>query len=491
MNKSKFRSALAIASGVAVLLAGCAPGAAPGSSPSASTSASGDPNGAQAGKKVVIAFATSKNKLEEDNKVYEKLIQDYNAKPEGKAEIRLTLANWGDNGTDQRTWVTTQLTGNNAPDLFQSKYLWSQEDFGKGLVVDVTDYLSKPNPYSEGAVWRSTLSDTILKNMYVPGTEKLAGIPTYSGTIRLFYNKDLFAKAGVTTLPETWKDFIAVQEKIQAAGITPMAVGFAKQGGDRPNWITRYLSDQTVEQLVPQMDLDKNNLIGSNEIVAAIDAGTIDFTKEPWKSVFPILKDWSRFWPKGFNGITVDDANDMFIRGDAAMTLNTPDFTKQLQGMNVGVIRVPYLTKETHPMAEGKYYEVASGNPDGVYVMPKTLAPEKQEAAIDFLMYMTSPPVQEQIAEKIYRVSVLKSAKFPDNIKQFLAVNEPFKMNLFGPAFSKNLYDTFGKDGQLYLDGSLPLDAFLAKMNQVAKQEAASLKASQGWNEQNGYGTKK
>ncbi|MBM7567193.1 ABC-type glycerol-3-phosphate transport system substrate-binding protein [Paenibacillus sacheonensis] len=472
----------------AALLAGCSNNAAPAGQ--ADPGGGSEANGS--GKaKPVIQFTTSKSKIEDDNKFYEKLVGDYNANPNAKAEVKLTLANWGDDGTAQRTWVTTQLIGNNAPDLFQSKYLWSQEDYGKGLVAELTGDLAQPNPYADGADWRGTLSDTVMANMFVPGTDKFAGIPTYSATIRLFYNKDLFDKAGVTALPETWNDFLAAQDLILKSGVTPMAIGFAKQGGDRPDWMLRYLSDQTVEQLVPKMDLDGNKLVGSNEIVAAIDGGLLDFAKEPWKDVFPILKDWTRFWPKGFNGVTVDDAAEMFLRGDAAMILATPDFTKQLEGMNYGVMRVPHLTKENHPMAENKYYEVASGNPDGVYVMPKTISAEKKAGAVDFLMYLTSPSVQKAIAEQLFRVPVLKNADLPENIKQFLAVNEPFKMNLFGPAFSKNLYDTFGKDGQLYLDGSMSLDAFLGKMNGVAKQEADALKQSQGWNEANGYGTKK
>ncbi|MBO7742894.1 extracellular solute-binding protein [Paenibacillus sp. MWE-103] len=491
MTWKRMNAPAALALGFA-LLAGCSNGDGNGNADDPAAGGQADGKGGGAGNaKVVLSFTTSKSKIEEDNKVYEDLVKAYNADPNAKAEVKLTLANWGDDGTAQRTWVTTQLIGDNAPDLFQSKYLWSQEDFGKGLVTELTGDLAQPNPYAGGADWRSSLSDTVMANMFVPGTDKVAGVPTYSGTIRMFYNKDLFDQAGVTALPETWNQFLDAQERLRQAGVAPMAIGFAKQGGDRPDWMLRYLSDQTVEQLVPGMDLDGNKLIGSNEIVAAIDGGTLDFGKEPWKDVFPILKDWTKYWPKGFNGITLDDANEMFLRGDAAMTLAPPDFVKQLEGMNYGVMRVPYLTKENHPMAEGKYYEVASGNPDGVYVMPKSISAEKKAGAIDFLMYLTSPTVQKQIAERLYRAPVLKDAEFPDNIKPFLAVNEPFKMNLFGPAFSKNLYDTFGKDGQLYLDGSMSLDDFIAKMNAVAKQEADALKQSQGWNEANGYGTKK
>ena len=40
-----------------------------------------------------------------------------------------------------------------------------------------------------------------------------------------FYNKDLFAKAGITSFPTNWTEFLAACEKLKAAGILPMAYG--------------------------------------------------------------------------------------------------------------------------------------------------------------------------------------------------------------------------------------------------------------------------
>ena len=53
--------------------------------------------------------------------------------------------------------------------------------------------------------------------------------PTNSQIIPMvFYNKALFAQAGISTLPKTWSDFMAVCAKLKAAGITPIELG----GGD-------------------------------------------------------------------------------------------------------------------------------------------------------------------------------------------------------------------------------------------------------------------
>src|SRR5439155_7629617 len=41
----------------------------------------------------------------------------------------------------------------------------------------------------------------------------------------LWYNKTLFAKAGITAAPANWDEFFAAADKLKAAGITPVALG--------------------------------------------------------------------------------------------------------------------------------------------------------------------------------------------------------------------------------------------------------------------------
>lgn len=477
------------------VLAGCS-SSNNGSSSSSSSSNTNSSSGSNTNsatttpvEKVKITFAQARSTLEENNQAYEDIVSAYNAL-NGKAEVKLLMIDFGETGNDHRTWVTTQLIGETAPDLFQSRYIWTHEDFGKELIADVNEYLSQPNPYNQNMEWESTFADAIIANMIVPTTDKIAGIPTFSLSVRLFYNQEIFDRLGITEIPETWDQFNEMQALIKSNDIVPMAIGFNNQGGDRPNWMTRYFSDQTVEHLVPELDLDGNGRITSNEIVYGIDEGIIDFSKAPFKDIFPILKDWTQYWPRGFNGLEANDATEMFLRGDAAMTLNLPAFAREIEGFfEYGVMRVPYLSKNQHQSAQERFYEVAAGNPDGVYAMPITISEQKKEAAADFLMYLTSPEVQQIIAEVLYRVPVLRDADFPDNMSQFLILNEPFKMNLFGPAFSRELYETFGRDGQLYLDGTITLDEFTSRMNTSAESEAKNLKESQGWSKENRYGT--
>ena len=59
---------------------------------------------------------------------------------------------------------------------------------------------------------------------------KISAVPFKLGTVSFFYNKALFAKAGVdATAIKTWDDYLAAVKKIKAAGIVPIAGG----GGEK------------------------------------------------------------------------------------------------------------------------------------------------------------------------------------------------------------------------------------------------------------------
>lgn len=79
-------------------------------------------------------------------------------------------------------------------------------------------------PYDQGWVNANFLlpmGNAFKGKVYIP--------PTNSQIIPMvFYNKTLFARAGVTTVPKRWADFMAVCAKLKAAGITPVELG----GGD-------------------------------------------------------------------------------------------------------------------------------------------------------------------------------------------------------------------------------------------------------------------
>ena len=71
---------------------------------------------------------------------------------------------------------------------------------------------------------RPTMSPTAVDAFKIDG--KVVGVPFEIGEVAFYYNKKLFAKAGVKAEDiKTWDDFLGAVKKLKAAGITPIVVG--------------------------------------------------------------------------------------------------------------------------------------------------------------------------------------------------------------------------------------------------------------------------
>lgn len=63
---------------------------------------------------------------------------------------------------------------------------------------------------------------------YTPGfsvEDRVYALPFSMGIVGIWYNKSLFAKAGITELPTTVDQLLAASDKLKAAGIQPIALG--------------------------------------------------------------------------------------------------------------------------------------------------------------------------------------------------------------------------------------------------------------------------
>lgn len=97
-----------------------------------------------------------------------------------------------------------------------------------GKVADLTPYLDADPE------WKALFDETSLAFNTVDG--KVYGIPVSKEISYIYYNKDLFAKAGIEAPEvafETWEEFFEVCDKLLAAGITPIGMDTADAG-----WLT-------------------------------------------------------------------------------------------------------------------------------------------------------------------------------------------------------------------------------------------------------------
>lgn len=119
-------------------------------------------------------------------------------------KVDVQVINWNDIDTQ----VATMVQNGQVPDILQTgDYSGFVED---GLLYPVDEVLSPET--------RADLLEKFAEFGKVDGTAY--GIPFVSSARALFYNKDLFAKAGIAEPPETWDELKAAAEKLKKAGVS-------------------------------------------------------------------------------------------------------------------------------------------------------------------------------------------------------------------------------------------------------------------------------
>lgn len=131
------------------------------------------------------------------------------------------------------SWLGTQLaTDPPELDIVAGNYVNTYRGY-----VNLDQYRGTTNPYSN-QIWDADLNWDFQRA--VNGAGERIMLATRSVHINWFYNKDLFAKAGVEP-PATWAEFVDVCAKLKDAGITPVGINFDWQ---LPQWFAEVYFDQ-------------------------------------------------------------------------------------------------------------------------------------------------------------------------------------------------------------------------------------------------------
>jgi N,N'-diacetylchitobiose transport system substrate-binding protein len=184
------RAAAVVGATVALFAAACGSG---GNSPE---SASGDSGNTQA-KDITVWLMNGSA----PDAVIKRVNAQFNqAHP--NTQVKIQIQQW--DGIQEKT--TTALAGNTPPDVLEIGSTLVSKFADSGGLED----LSSKKADLGGDTWLQGLTDA--------GTldGKLYGIPYYAGDRAVLYRKDMFAKAGITTLPSDRAGFVATMAKLQA-----------------------------------------------------------------------------------------------------------------------------------------------------------------------------------------------------------------------------------------------------------------------------------
>lgn len=286
-------------------LAGCGSGGA--ANEESGSAAGGDSAGAN--KQVTIKVFQQKVEIADQLPA---LAAEYEKTHPGvKIEFESVLS------SDYMTKLKAKLSAGEMPDIFNNGG-YSEMEVWKDQLEDLSD---QP--------WVSDALDVGKEPMMSDG--KLYGIPINLEGDGLIYNKDMFAKAGITELPKTRSELEEVSKKLQAAGFTP--------------FINNYDSAWTLGITMFNYPMAKQQ--DPNSFIGGLNDGSATFNDNP------MFKEWTKFIDLTMkygnkNPLTTDynSSLSMFATGQGAMTVGgnwiQPVIDKINPAINAGLMPVPF-----------------------------------------------------------------------------------------------------------------------------------------------------
>jgi len=188
----KMTALIAGAGAAALVLSACSGGSGSG------TAGGGSSSGAA--KVTSIKLVAAEYSKDHTAAFWKQFADKYKAKTGITLDVQ--VVSW--DSIDQQS--STMIQNNNAPDLLNLNVYAS---YAKDKLLYSADEVLAP-------AIKADVLDAFVKSGTYQG--KMYGMPDLSSARALFYNKDLFTKAGIANPPKTWDEFEADAKKIQALG---------------------------------------------------------------------------------------------------------------------------------------------------------------------------------------------------------------------------------------------------------------------------------
>jgi raffinose/stachyose/melibiose transport system substrate-binding protein len=287
VSRRKMLRIVGASAGAAALAACVAPPAAAPAAPAAAPAAPTEAPAAASGAQKVIWWDIQTT--EPNKPIFDTIVADFN-----KANPNIQIDKQTIQNDPFKTKLAAAMQAGTPPDLFQS--------WGGGVLKAYVDADLMQDISDKIKDFAGTLSSAAIGVYSFDG--KTYAVPWSQGMIGFWYNKDLFAKAGVE-IPKTWTDFLAAVKKIKDAGITPIALG------NKDKWPGHFWWSYL------------NIRIGGKAAFDAAFNRTGTFADPTWVEAGAKLKELVDLqpFPKGFETLDFDQHSAIMGNGEAAMEL--------------------------------------------------------------------------------------------------------------------------------------------------------------------------
>jgi multiple sugar transport system substrate-binding protein len=329
------------------------------------------------------AFANGSNELvinsymsdQAPKETFQKLVDDFQKKnPDIKVTVNTTAHE------QFKTLLPSWLTSKQAPDVVTWFAGYRMQAFAeKGLLEPINDVFPAGSFEAEFPPAFKTAS-SYNGNIYF--------MPQSWYWWAVYYNKDVFAKLNLS-IPKTADEFMAVCDKLKAAGIAPIAIG-AKDTWTAGGWFD-------------YMD----SAVNGGEFHVKLTKGEVPYTDPAVKKTFGYIAEMAKrgyFMPNAASYSWQEAANVLF-RGEAGMYL-MGQFIKDVAPADVkdkiDFFRFPSFGRSDY----------AVDTPTDGFMIPKNA--KNKVAAKKFMAYLATAEAQEMFCKPLGRLAANKKVAVPN-----------------------------------------------------------------------------
>lgn len=220
------------------------------------------------------------------------------------------------------------------------------------------------------------------------GSGQVYGIPMTGTVVGVFYNKKILASTGAKP-PTTWASFVKDLAIVTKAGKTAIAYGGGQPTAYQPSHVLWMLINHYVPPAKSFAFVTHKGSHPSIDTAGDVKAAT---TFEQWTK--------AGYFPKSFQGLSADDALNMFDKGQAAFFIEGNWYTSSVWDAlhnTAGFWAPPVVTGGP---GEGWSIPTHSPNPDlAAAMLNLTLSPKIQNALLKYGDIPLVPPNAKTLAK--------------------------------------------------------------------------------------------
>ncbi len=350
--------------------------------------------------------------------------------------------------------IRVLISSNNVPDVFVS---WS-DSFAynlvkSGKVKPLNDMLAKDKAFADSFIQSQMKAFTFDGKVY--------GLPqTIDGKV-FVYNKDAFAKAGITAEPKNYNELIADLQKLKNAGYNPPLTE-----GLMDAWAISHYLGTIFQRYLPAEVLDKD-----------YNEATGEFTNPGYKVALERFQQLVNFMGPNASSINHTDARNLFIAGKVPVIyLQLAEFAYIQQGnpkFKWGYFNFPAFT-------DGKGDPTTlTGAPEGFMLSNTSKNPEAAERFIKFLLSKENAAkfVKDVGAPVAIKGAVNASNSYPELIEAVDLITKASSTTpWFDNAVNIKIADAFMRGMQAVAVNDKTIDDVLKDAQEAAKIVAAEAK---------------